>query len=66
MPVSNWQKSSYCGEGNNCIELATVDMHVVIRESTAPAAIITTTPARVRAFLEAVKAGSLDSVARGI
>ncbi|MDF9812744.1 DUF397 domain-containing protein [Streptomyces sp. SPB162] len=59
--MTHWQKSSFSGEGgNNCIELATVGPRVALRESTAPEVIVTASPARLRAFLDAVKAGTLD------
>ncbi|MDJ0341191.1 DUF397 domain-containing protein [Streptomyces sp. H10-C2] len=57
-----WKKSSFSGEGgNNCIQLATTPAGVAIRESTDPGAIVTTTPVRLRAFLDAVKTGALDA-----
>ena len=57
-----WQKSSFSGEGgNNCIQLAVAGPRVVIRESTEPGVIVTTTPARLRSFLDQVKTGALDA-----
>lgn len=54
-----WKKSSFSGEGgNNCIELAVVGSRVALRESTSPEVVITVSPARLRAFLDQVKAGS--------
>ncbi|MCM2418931.1 DUF397 domain-containing protein [Streptomyces sp. RKAG293] len=61
MSTSDWQKSSHCAESSNCIQLATVGPRVSIRESTEPGAIVTTTPARLRVFLDSVKAGALDA-----
>lgn len=62
MSRPNWQKSSFSGGGgNNCIQLAAIGPRVGIRESTEPGMIVTTTPARLRAFLDAVKAGALDA-----
>ncbi|MCZ4121678.1 DUF397 domain-containing protein [Streptomyces sp. H39-S7] len=58
--MSDWQKSSYCGESSNCIQLATTGPRVALRESTAPGVVVTTTPARLRAFLARVKAGAAD------
>ncbi|MGK5532529.1 DUF397 domain-containing protein [Streptomyces sp. URMC 129] len=55
-----WQKSSLStGDPNqNCLEVApTPDgRHIRLRESTAPATILTTTPARWAALLRHLKA----------
>ncbi|MCX5525376.1 DUF397 domain-containing protein [Streptomyces bobili] len=42
----NWQKSSYSGpdDGNDCLELASTPTTLHLRESDAPATILTTTP----------------------
>lgn len=61
MSRTKWQKSSFSGTGNNCVQLATVGPRVAIRESTEPGVIVTATPARVRAFLDKVKTGALDA-----
>ncbi|MEU3460000.1 DUF397 domain-containing protein [Streptomyces sp. NPDC006733] len=58
MSPLDWQRSSLCAESSNCIELAATGPRVAIRESTAPEVIVTTTPARLRAFLAEVKAGA--------
>lgn len=54
-----WQKSSFSGAGGeNCIELAAaVGGAILLRESEAPAVVLSTTPARLAAFLDALKAG---------
>ncbi len=62
MSEMQWQKSSYSAdaEGNACVELAAQPADVVLlRESDAPGVIVTTTPARLRALLQHVKAGAL-------
>ncbi|GHG59906.1 DUF397 domain-containing protein [Streptomyces griseocarneus] len=46
-----WQKSSYSGGGNNCVEIANRVDGVALRESTAPGTVLTTTPPRFRALL---------------
>lgn len=55
-----WQKSSSCGEGDACVHVsATPDGHVRLMESEDPTgSILTTTPARFRALLDALRTGS--------
>ncbi|MGO4421799.1 DUF397 domain-containing protein [Streptomyces sp. MCAF7] len=57
-----WRKSSFStGEAANCVELAadpTGTPH--LRESDDPEVVIATTPAALRAFLGAAKAGEFD------
>lgn len=56
-----WQKSSFSGaDGPNCIEVAQHDGVVLLRESDNPTAVITTTPAKLAAFLAGAKAGEFD------
>ncbi|MFF4606156.1 DUF397 domain-containing protein [Streptomyces sp. NPDC001339] len=57
-----WQKSSFSNGGNpdNCIELAPTDGAILMRESDDPNVIVTTTPAKLRAFIQGVKAGEFD------
>jgi hypothetical protein len=57
-----WQKSSFSsgGDGGQCIELASVADGVLIRESDDPAAIVTTSRDKLRAFVLGVKAGEFD------
>lgn len=57
MRTSIWQKSSYCAEGSNCIELgaATDGGTLQIRESTAPEALLAVEPARLGAMLRAIR-----------
>ncbi|MET9294916.1 DUF397 domain-containing protein [Streptomyces sp. NPDC003077] len=56
-----WQKSSHSSEGNNCLEVATAqdDRTRLLRESDAPATVLTAGPAALAALLAAVKAGGL-------
>lgn len=61
MTTREWRHSSYCGEGNSCVGIATsADGTVKIRESDAPDLIVTTTPAKLQAFIQGVKAGEFD------
>ncbi|MEU5922087.1 DUF397 domain-containing protein [Streptomyces antimycoticus] len=57
-----WRKSSFStGDAPNCVELAadaTGTPH--LRESDDPEVVIATTPAALRAFLRAAKAGAFD------
>ncbi|MFJ8645449.1 DUF397 domain-containing protein [Streptomyces sp. NPDC093546] len=61
--VSTWQKSSYCGEGDACIHVAsTAQGTIALRESADPSgSIFTTTADGFRELLRALRAGG-DSV----
>ncbi|MFE6690256.1 DUF397 domain-containing protein [Streptomyces sp. NPDC057743] len=58
----NWQKSSFSGPDDNqsCLELAPVDGEIKMRESDDPDVIVTTSVAKLRAFVLGVKAGEFD------
>lgn len=60
--VINWQKSSFSGPDDNqsCIELAPVEGSIKMRESDDPNVIVTTSVAKLRAFVLGVKAGEFD------
>ncbi|GGR73785.1 hypothetical protein GCM10010269_10920 [Streptomyces humidus] len=53
----NWQKSSYSGEGdgNDCVEVASTLATLHLRESDAPASVLSVTPAAVTHFLHAIR-----------
>ncbi|MFI9332344.1 DUF397 domain-containing protein [Kitasatospora sp. NPDC052868] len=55
-----WQKSSYSGSSNACVEVRTVDGLVELRESDEGDIIIRTTPAKFAKFLQGAKAGEFD------
>ncbi|MFF4330166.1 DUF397 domain-containing protein [Streptomyces sp. NPDC001591] len=58
---TNWQKSSFSGgNGENCIEVGQEAGHIVLRESDDPGLVITTSPAKLAAFIQGVKAGEFD------
>ncbi|MBU3864300.1 DUF397 domain-containing protein [Streptomyces sp. 4503] len=61
-----WRKSSFSGPGetNDCVEVGAAGHEIRIRESDTPADILTTTPGRLRTFIRAVKAGTLDHLWR--
>ncbi|MEE1789063.1 DUF397 domain-containing protein [Streptomyces sp. SP17BM10] len=56
----NWQKSSFSGDQANCVEIASSGELVHIRESDDPTVIITTTRAKLHAWLQGAKAGEFD------
>ncbi|MEV7936947.1 DUF397 domain-containing protein [Kitasatospora sp. NPDC088264] len=60
MTDTNWQKSSYSGASNECMEIRTADGLVEVRESDQGHLIIPTTPAHFTAFLQAAKSGEFD------
>lgn len=57
-----WRKSSYSEQSGNCLELAVVDGKVLVRESDEPGVIISTTPAKLAAFLAGAEAGGFDDL----
>lgn len=57
----SWQKASFSGgNGENCIEVGRQDDSIVLRESDDPGSVITTSPAKLAAFIRGVKAGEFD------
>ncbi|MFD9392150.1 DUF397 domain-containing protein [Streptomyces sp. NPDC060000] len=65
MNPDNWQKSSFSGggDGNDCVELASTPATLHLRESDAPAAVLTTTPAPLTHLLHAIRTGTPGIVA---
>ena len=56
-----WRKSSYSGSGNDCVEVATADRVVLVRDSKDQAGPqLRLTAEQWRSFTAAVKAGALD------
>lgn len=56
MPTLDWQKSSYCGEGDACLNIAAHRGSVKLTESSdSGGAILTTTPAIWSVLLHALK-----------
>lgn len=61
MVSTRWQKSSFSTDAEgNCLELAPQGDEILMRESDSPEVIVTTTPAKLAAFLAGVKAGEFD------
>lgn len=61
MTTLDWQKSSYCGEANNCLAIAVAaDGSIRIRESETPDSTITTTSHNLQALILGIKAGEFD------
>ncbi|MFE4482214.1 MULTISPECIES: DUF397 domain-containing protein [Streptomycetaceae] len=60
MPESHWQKSSYSGATNECVEVRTVSGAVELRESDEGHLTLRTTPTTFAALLHALKAGEFD------
>lgn len=56
-----WQKSSFSGggSGEDCVELATADTAIRLRESEHPTTFLTTAPTPLRALLSTLKVGHL-------
>ncbi|MDH6704207.1 hypothetical protein P3T27_000908 [Kitasatospora sp. MAA19] len=60
MTDTEWQKSSFSGNVENCVEVRKADRLVELRESDEGHLIIRTAPANFAAFLQAAKAGEFD------
>ncbi|MFD8755600.1 DUF397 domain-containing protein [Kitasatospora sp. NPDC059577] len=60
MTDTEWQKSSFSGNVENCVEVRAVDGAVELRESDEGHIILRTTPAALAALLQGVKAGEFD------
>ncbi|MFF0074490.1 DUF397 domain-containing protein [Streptomyces sp. NPDC005494] len=56
MSALNWQKSSYCAQGNSCVHVAADQGAIALTESSDPSgAILRTDPSAWAALLRAVK-----------
>lgn len=55
-----WQKSSFSHEEGECVELATVDGAIQLRESDDPDVVVTTAPHPLRTLIRGIKAGEFD------
>ncbi|MFD6619792.1 DUF397 domain-containing protein [Streptomyces albidoflavus] len=62
MSAHNWQKSSYCGEGEACLHVAGTAATIHVTESADPSeAILTATPAAFSALLSVVRENASHS-----
>ncbi|MFI0261451.1 DUF397 domain-containing protein [Streptomyces sp. NPDC017056] len=62
MPECDWQTSSYCGTGNNCLGLtASPDGTLRIRESEAPDTFVTVSRMGLGSLIRVIKHGALPS-----
>ncbi|MFH8403162.1 DUF397 domain-containing protein [Streptomyces sp. NPDC018019] len=60
MSAPNWQKSSYCAEGNNCLNVAASPDHTIrIRESETPHTVLTTSQTHLGFLIGAIKRDTL-------
>ncbi|MFJ8437103.1 DUF397 domain-containing protein [Kitasatospora sp. NPDC094019] len=55
-----WQKSTFSGSGNDCVEVRTIDGVVEMRESDVGEVIVRITRQKFAAFLQGVKVGEFD------
>ncbi|MFJ6621015.1 DUF397 domain-containing protein [Kitasatospora sp. NPDC091335] len=61
MTQLNWQKSSFSGTNTNCLEIAPSAGELIhIRESDDPTTVVTTTRAKLHAWIRGAKAGEFD------
>ncbi|ARF82844.1 DUF397 domain-containing protein [Kitasatospora aureofaciens] len=60
MTSSAWQKSSYSGSSNACVEVRTANAAIELRESDESDVIVRTTPHKFADFLQGAKAGEFD------
>ncbi|MFD4909210.1 DUF397 domain-containing protein [Kitasatospora purpeofusca] len=60
MSEQAWQKSSYSGAHDECIEVRAVAEEVEFRESDVPGVIVRATRATLMDLLDAIKTGDLD------
>ncbi|MET7702824.1 MULTISPECIES: DUF397 domain-containing protein [unclassified Streptomyces] len=56
MPTLDWQKSSYCPEGNSCVHVAAAPGAIQLTETADPGeAILKAAPAAFRTLLRTLK-----------
>ncbi|WP_406092468.1 DUF397 domain-containing protein [Kitasatospora purpeofusca] len=60
MSEQAWQKSSYSGAHDECVEVRAVAEGVEFRESDDPGVIVRATHATLLNLLDAIKVGELD------
>ncbi|MER7672959.1 DUF397 domain-containing protein [Kitasatospora sp. NPDC096128] len=60
MSSPQWQKSSYSGATNECVEVRNADGLVEVRESDEGETILRTNPTAFAALLHGLKSGEFD------
>ncbi|MFJ9691954.1 DUF397 domain-containing protein [Kitasatospora sp. NPDC101183] len=60
MISSDWQKSSFSGNGNDCVEVRTASGAIELRESDESHLTLHTTLATFATLITATKAGAFD------
>ncbi|GAA3000134.1 MULTISPECIES: DUF397 domain-containing protein [unclassified Kitasatospora] len=60
MTDTEWQKSSFSGNVENCVEVRTVAGAIELRESDEGQTILRTTPTTLATLLHGLKAGEFD------
>ena len=60
MTGTEWQKSTFSGSTENCVEVRAVSGAVELRESDEGQHILRTTPAALAALLHGINAGEFD------
>ncbi|WP_380279073.1 DUF397 domain-containing protein [Kitasatospora purpeofusca] len=60
MTTTRWQKSSYSGASNECIEVRTLEDLIEARESDQPETVLQVPPGIFATLLAAIKAGTFD------
>ncbi|MGW7448118.1 DUF397 domain-containing protein [Kitasatospora sp. NPDC054795] len=60
MTYTEWQKSSFSGNGSECVEVRKAVSLVELRESDEGHLILRATPSALASLLQAVKAGEFD------
>ncbi|MCX4687119.1 DUF397 domain-containing protein [Kitasatospora purpeofusca] len=60
MANGTWQKSSYSGSNDDCVEFRSTGALVELRESDDDDVILHATPTAVADLLRAIKSGELD------
>ncbi|MBT2525277.1 DUF397 domain-containing protein [Streptomyces sp. ISL-99] len=58
MQTAEWQKSSFCGQGESCLHVAANGRTVLLTESADPAhAVLSTTPTTWQALIQSLTPG---------
>ncbi len=61
VPAANWRKASWSIGNGACVEAASADGRVLVRDSVNPAgAVVAYAPAAWQGFIDSAKTGSFD------